>query len=186
MYKYINHLADKLKETKVTSLDSKEIELDRAIRISGDMANFTNKEGGKVIFIGNGGSAGISSHMAIDYSKNGGIRATSFNDGAALTCLGNDFGYEYVFSKQIEFHANEKDILIAISSSGNSKNILLAVEAARAKGIKVITLSGFGEGNLLRKLGDINFYIPDTNYGFVEIGHLTIIHAVLDINMGWE
>jgi D-sedoheptulose 7-phosphate isomerase len=134
----------------------------------------------RVIFVGNGGSAGIASHLAIDYSKNGGFAALAFNDGAALTCLGNDLGYEFVFSKQIELHGRPGDLLVAISSSGNSPNILNAVAAARAADMHVLTLSGFQADNRLRQLGNMNLYVPNGLYGFVEISHLAICHAFLD------
>ena len=94
-------------------------------------AHEAHNAGNKIIFIGNGGSAGIASHLAIDFSKNGGLRALAFNDPSALTCLGNDLGYENVFAKQLEFHARPGDLLIAISSSGTSPNILSAVKEAR-------------------------------------------------------
>jgi D-sedoheptulose 7-phosphate isomerase len=150
-----------------------------------DAAHAAHAGGYKVIFVGNGGSAGIASHMAIDFSKNGGIRSLAFNDGSALTCLGNDLGYENVFAKQIEFHGRGGDVLIAISSSGRSPNILSAVEAARRLGCTVVTLSGFSPDNPLRRLGDVNFYVDSSEYGFVETGHQALIHAMLDINLGW-
>jgi D-sedoheptulose 7-phosphate isomerase len=137
------------------------------------------------MFIGNGGSAAIASHMAIDYSKNGGIRSLAFNDGAALTCLSNDFGYEHVFSKQIELHARPGDLLIAISSSGKSLNILNAVDMAHEKGCFVVTLSGFSPDNPLRNFGDYNLFVDAKEYGFVEITHLSLCHAILDLAMGW-
>ncbi len=149
-------------------------------------ARATHAAGNKLIFVGNGGSAGISSHLAIDYTKNGGMRAQAFNDGAALTCLGNDLGYENIFAKQIEMHARAGDLLIAISSSGRSPNIIKAVEAARASQCQVMTMSGFGADNPLRRLGDVNFYVASGEYGFVEILHLTIGHAILDLAMGWQ
>ena len=142
--------------------------------------------GNKIIFVGNGGSASIASHMAIDYSKNGRLPAVSFNDGAALTCIGNDLGYENVFSEQIKLHAKQEDLLIAISSSGASKNILNAVAQARSMGCTIVTMSGFSEENPLRQLGDINWYVPSSEYGFVEITHLTLCHAILDNLMGWD
>jgi D-sedoheptulose 7-phosphate isomerase len=143
----------------------------------------TAATGHRLMFVGNGGSAGIASHMAIDYSKNGGMPATAFNDGAALTCLGNDYGYEHVFAKQIEFHARSGDALIAISSSGRSVNILNAVAAARRTGCAVVTLSGFTADNPLRRSGDVNFYVASGEYGFVEVAHLALIHAWLDLAM---
>ena len=139
----------------------------------------------KLMLIGNGGSAAISSHLANDLSKNGGLRSTAFNDGAVLTCLGNDYGYEHVFSKQIEWHARAGDLLIAISSSGKSPNILNGVRAAREKRCRVVTLSGFGEDNPLRKAGDVNFYVRSPYYGLVEVAHFSLLHAILDLDMGW-
>ena len=101
-----------------------------------------------------------------------------------LTCLANDLGYDKVFAKQIELYAQSGDLVIAISSSGRSANILNAVKAARAAKCEVISLSGFMPDNPLRGLGDINFYIDSDLYGFVEIGHLTICHAILDFICG--
>ncbi len=148
-------------------------------------ARAAHASGNKVMFIGNGGSAAIASHMAIDYTKNGGIRALAFNDGAALTCLGNDLGYAQVFARQIEMHARSGDLLIAISSSGNSANILAAVEAARGRGCAVVTFSGFRPDNKLRARGDYNLYVASEDYGFVEVAHLALNHAILDLAMGW-
>ncbi len=162
-----------------------ELSLGDAIGRFVTLARGVHETGNKVMFIGNGGSAGIASHMAIDYSKNGNIRSQAFNDSSALTCLGNDLGYENVFAKQIELHARPGDLLVAISSSGNSENILGGVDQARKTGCQVITLSGFGEDNRLRGLGDINFYVPSQEYGFVEITHLALCHAVVDFAMGW-
>ena len=135
----------------------------------------------KIIFIGNGGSAGIASHCATDYSKNGQVRSLALNDASTLTCLSNDFSYDEVFSKQIEYHGFDNDLLIAISSSGNSQNILNAVNMAKQRKMLTITLSGFHKNNSLKKLGDMNFYINSMEYGFVEILHLTVIHTALDL-----
>src|SRR5258705_10607321 len=118
--------------------------------------------------------------MATDYSKNGGVRSLALNDASMLTCLGNDLGYDRVFAKQIELHARPGDLVIAISSSGRSANILNAVKAARAVKCVVVTLSGFALDNPLRGVGDINVYVASDRYGFVEIGHLTICHAILN------
>jgi D-sedoheptulose 7-phosphate isomerase len=140
----------------------------------------------RVFFIGNGGSAAIASHMAIDWMKNGGFAASAFNDSALLTCLSNDLGYEQVFALPLRRHASRGDLLIAISSSGQSANILAGVEVARNNGVTVITMSGFSPDNPLRRCGNLNFYVPNQLYGFVEISHLTLCHAVLDIVMGWR
>lgn len=162
------------------------LNLDDAVAAFLAMAEKTKQERSRIFFIGNGGSAGICSHMATDWMKNGGFHALALNDAAVLTCLSNDLGYERVFAKQVEMHGREGDLLIAISSSGNSANILAAAEAARQAGMRLVTLSGFKPDNRLRPLGDVNFYVPDMSYGFVEISHLAICHAVLDLSMGWR
>lgn len=149
-----------------------------------EAAKRTQRDRTRVFFIGNGGSAGICSHMATDWMRNGGFSALALNDGAVLTCLGNDLGFEQVFAKQIQMHGRAGDLLIAISSSGNSPNILRGVEAARAAGMRVVTLSGFKPDNKLRRLGDVNFYVPSDRYGWVEISHLALCHAILDVSMG--
>ena len=139
------------------------------------------KTAAKILFIGNGGSAAISSHSANDYTKNGGLTALCFSDGAVLTCLSNDYGYELAFAKAVELYGLEGDLLVATSSSGASPNILNAVAAARAKGMAVVTLSGFLADNPLRALGDLNFYVPVSHYGYVELLHQIVLHAGLDL-----
>ncbi|HAM59185.1 MAG TPA: phosphoheptose isomerase, partial [Candidatus Rokubacteria bacterium] len=125
----------------------------------------------------------IASHQAVDYWKNGGMRAVAFNDPSLLTCVSNDFGYRHVFAKPIEMFADAGDALIAISSSGQSENILRGVEAARRARCRVITLSGFRPDNPLRRLGELNFWVPTDSYGHVEITHLAICHSVVDAIM---
>ncbi|MCK5179869.1 MAG: SIS domain-containing protein [Candidatus Omnitrophica bacterium] len=137
--------------------------------------------GKKLMFIGNGASAAIASHMATDFWKTNGIRAIAFNDPAGLTCISNDYGYKHVFEKPIEMFADPGDMLIAISSSGRSENILKAATMARAKKAAVITLSGFQKDNALSQLGDMNFYVPSDNYGFVEVVHHAICHSWIDV-----
>ncbi len=184
--KYIRNLAQCVLGTVVTDRSGDRIDLDEAIRSAGIEMQNVHDSGGRVMFIGNGGSAGVCSHMAVDYSKNGGIRATALNDPSVLTCISNDYGYEFVFSKQIEWHARRGDILVAISSSGQSANILNAVEVARDRGCKSYTLSGFSDQNPLRRLGDVNFFMSKSEYGFVEVGHLALLHGILDLHMGLD
>ena len=183
--RYFNTLAGLLRETEVTDASGKKLRLEEGCEYIRKESHASHDAGNKIMFVGNGGSAGIASHLAIDFSKNGGLRSTAFNDPSALTCLGNDLGYENVFAKQIDLHGRTGDLLIAISSSGRSPNILGAVKAARARGCKVATYSGFTENNDLRTVGDVNFFVRSKEYGFVEIAHLTLCHAVLDIDMGW-
>src|ERR1700730_9915971 len=180
---YFDTLFRVMRKAEFSAAGGNSITLDAAFEQVCDLCHGAHERGNKVMFIGNGGSMGIATHMAIDFSKNGGMRATAFGDGAALTCLGNDFGYESVFARQIEWHGRAGDVLIAISSSGTSSNILNGVRAARSQGAKVVTFSGFGEDNPLRSAGDVNFYVRATEYGFVEVAHQAILHAILDIDM---
>ncbi|MBI2934405.1 MAG: SIS domain-containing protein [Chloroflexi bacterium] len=155
----------------------------RGIEAAIEMVLSIAATGGKLVFIGNGGSAAIASHQAVDFWKNGGIPALAFNDPSLLTCLSNDCGYENVFQRPIEMFAAPGDLLVAISSSGRSPNILNGVTAGRLKQCRVITLSGFGEENPLRAMGDLNFYVPTISYGYTEIIHLSICHCILDTIM---
>lgn len=167
-------------EARVTDLSGKTIGLAAGFEHYINAALATRKHQAKLIFIGNGGSAGIASHLAIDHSKNGQLPAMAFSDASAITCLSNDYGYEHVFAKQIEYHARKDDLLIAISSSGKSINIINAVNEARRIGCGVITLAGFDPANPLNKLGDVNFYVDSKEYGYVEVSHIALIHSVLD------
>lgn len=137
--------------------------------------------GKKLIAIGNGGSAAIAIHTLVDYANAGGLRTVDLMSSAMLTCMANDYGYENVFAKPVELFAKEDDILFAISSSGKSPNILKACEAARFRKCCIVTFSGFNPDNPLRKLGNINFYVPSTHYGFVETAHQALIHCILDL-----
>jgi len=167
---------------KIKVNDAKEriVSFDKTISKIIELIVARNKEGNKIMLIGNGGSASIASHLATDFLKNAQTRAMAFNDSSLITCLSNDLGYEYVFEKPLGMLSQENDILFAISSSGKSKNILNATATAKKKGCFIITLSGFDRNNPLRKLGEINFYVPSHSYGYVEIIHLVICHLIVD------
>jgi len=134
----------------------------------------------RVIFIGNGGSNAICSHMMEDYMKMAGKQTLSFSDAALITCFANDYGYENAMAEWINFVYQDGDVLVAVSSSGESLNILNAVQKHRAKDGNVITISGFKRDNSLSKTGVVNFQTPIENYGIVECFHQVILHAILD------
>ena len=137
-----------------------------------------------IFLVGNGGSSAIAEHMAIDLTKNAGLRALAISGSPMLTTFSNDYGYEKVFQKALESFANKFDILIAISSSGASKNILNACKSARKKGMKIITFSAFKKNNPLRKKGDLNFWINSKAFGYVELIHNLLIHYINDRIIG--
>ena len=177
---YYRLLNDRINATRVTDGEGNTLSLEHGVARSCDLILDSTGAGGTVMFIGNGGSSSISSHMAIDFWKNGDMKSTAFNDFAQLTCLGNDCGYEHIFGKPIDMFANKGDVLVAISSSGRSPNIMAGVEAARNKQCSVITMSGFSPDNPLGASGDLNFHVPDGNYGPVEILHQSLCHCILD------
>jgi len=136
--------------------------------------------GGKIILAGNGASAAISSHVAVDLTKAAGVRAINFNEADLITCLANDFGYEHWVEKAIDFYADPKDVIILISSGGMSPNIVNAARKAKAKRLKLITLSGFRKDNKLSKLGDVNLWVNSSKYNIVETVHQSWLLAVVD------
>ena len=139
-----------------------------------------------VYFAGNGASAAMASHMAADTLKNGQLRAMAFNDPALLTAVSNDIAFENCFAESISRFGMQGDLLTTISSSGNSPNIIKAIEAARQQNMRVVTLSGMKPDNKSRMLGDVNFYVPAKTYGIVECAHQVLLHCWLDLYMGIE
>ncbi len=181
--KYYEDLSNLINSIRLTDNNGEKLEFYDGIEKVCDFIISQAGSGHKIVFIGNGASASISSHMSSDFWKNSGIRAVAFNDPALLTCISNDYGYEYVFEKPIEMFMDKGDILFAISSSGQSKNILNGTKAALSKECSIITLSGFKEDNPLSSMGKFNFYVPSQSYGPVEILHHSICHCILDIIM---
>ena len=143
------------------------------------------KSGGKLIIVGNGGSASISSHIAIDFTKACGIRSINFNEPNLLTCFANDFGFENWIAEAINFYADEQDSVIFISSSGKSQNMVLGAEKAKQNKLNsIITLTGFEKDNLLSSKGDINIWIDSKAYNFVENIHQIILLSIVDLIIG--
>lgn len=180
---YANALAAAMQDAQATDRDGRGVALDDVVRWTAATARSAHDAGCKLMFVGNGGSATTASHMATDYNKNGNLRTLSLNDSSMLTCLANDYSFADVFAKQVEFHARPGDLLVAISSSGKSPNILNAARTARTLGCTILTMSGFAADNPLRREGDMNVYLPSDFYGIVEIGHLALCHAILDYSM---
>lgn len=154
--------------------------IDNLIKIKSIFQN-TSKEGGKIIFAGNGGSAAMASHVAVDITKNTGVRAVTFNEYDLITCLANDYGYENWISKAIELYHNPKDIIVLISASGQSLNVLNAATKSKELGLTVITFSGFNANNPLHKLGDINLWVDSEVYNIVEMTHHIWLLAIVDM-----
>ena len=156
---------------------------DEGIRLLVEAFSVHKKRQAKLFFIGNGGSSAIASHMTADFMKNGGMNTYSLYDNAVTTCMGNDYGYEYIFSKPMEFLVRKNDLVVAISSSGNSPNIVNAIKTAKKKDATVVTFTGFRTDNAAKTLGDFNVYVPCEKYGVVESIHNLILQQIVDLIM---
>jgi D-sedoheptulose 7-phosphate isomerase len=134
--------------------------------------------GGNLFMVGNGGSAAVVSHILTDFINVAKLNARTLHESSLLSCMSNDYGYENSFSEPLSTLAREQDLLIAVSSSGRSANIHNAVKSIKKVGGRTITLSGFGEDNPLRSMGDLNVWLGSESYGLVEIGHLFYLHYI--------
>lgn len=177
---YINELIEKIKETQFIDENLCSGYDDGIKKLLGVFQEHKYLKSG-VFFIGNGGSSAVANHMTADFMKNGGMCTHSLYDTAVITCMGNDYGYEYIFSKPMDFLVKENDLVIAISSSGNSKNIINAIEVAKSKKAKVITFTGFKPDNKAKQMGDFNIYVPCEKYGIVESIHTIILQQIVDM-----
>ena len=134
----------------------------------------------KVIIVGNGGSAAMASHVSVDLTKMCKIRSINFNEADLLTCFSNDYGYENWVQKALSFYADKGDLLICISSSGQSKNIINAARFAKKMGCKVLTLTGFDQKNEVKKTGHINLWLNSKNYNLIEMTHHIWLLSIVD------
>ena len=134
----------------------------------------------KVILVGNGGSAAMASHVSVDLTKMCKIRAINFNEADLLTCFSNDYGYENWVQKALSSYADKGDLLICISSSGESKNIINGAKFAKKIGCKVVTLTGFDKKNKVRKIGHINLWLNSKNYNLIEMTHHIWLLSIVD------
>ena len=151
---------------------------------SAEKIELVSQKGKKLIIAGNGGSAAMASHVSVDFTKAAGIKSINFNEADLLTCFSNDYGYERVFEKAIEFYGDKGDLVILISSSGCSKNILNAARRAKELRMAVITFSGFKNDNPLRRLGDINFWVDSKAYNIIEMTHHVWLLSIVDYIIG--
>jgi D-sedoheptulose 7-phosphate isomerase len=145
-----------------------------------DLIRATDREGRKVILVGNGGSAAIAGHLTVDLVKAAGIRAVNFNDPSLITCFGNDYGYDRWVAEALKAHGDPGDLVILISSSGESDNILNAAATAEELGLRQLVLSGFSPANRLRSHGEVSLWVDSSSYNHVENAHQIWLLAVVD------
>ena len=144
----------------------------------------TRDNGKKAIIAGNGGSAAIASHVSIDLTKQAGIKTVNFNEASLITCFANDYGYENWIAYALNFYTNEGDLVILISSSGKSKNMINGAIEAKRKGVSVITFTGFEQKNPLSLYGDPAFWVDSSAYNVIENTHQIWLLLVADLVKG--
>lgn len=176
----VHILGECLERLTVWDADGKGMEPDRGFDSWVGQVLHIRQRKGTVFFIGNGASASMASHFATDLAKTARIRTQTFYDLSLLTAVGNDLCFEEIFSHPLKLCMARGDMLVAISSSGGSPNILLGVEQALEMGGYVVTHSAMKPENRLRKMGMINFYVPTETYGLAESSHSAILHHWMD------
>jgi len=169
-----------ISQVAVTNGTGQALETEAGLQQCLDMLARVKRDQKCLYVVGNGGSAAVAAHVVNDFVNCGKIRASVLHDSSLLTCMANDYGYENAYARIVENQAREGDLLVAISSSGQSENIRKAVEAISQRGGETITLSGFKPDNPLRSMGALNLWLNSRDYGFVEIGHLFLLHHLID------
>lgn len=177
---FCEEISDGVNGTRVTAFGN-EVDLDEALDQCIKLIRQTCEKGGMLFFCGNGASCTIAEHMSHDWFQNGKINTYTCSETAHITAISNDLSYEDVFSYRIGRILGERDILITISSSGNSPNIVKAIAAAKDNGALTITFSGMKPDNRSRATGDVNFWVPLDTYGLVETAHALLLHEILDV-----
>ncbi|MBQ6599421.1 MAG: SIS domain-containing protein [Lentisphaeria bacterium] len=173
---YCRNIQELLKGLAVTDGSGRELDRDEAFHQLKERTLMVRAEHKTIYCIGNGASASIASHFSADMAKNGKLHTEVFSDLALLTAISNDMGYEEVFAEPLRRRGVAGDLLTAISSSGNSPNVVRAAECAHQLGLEVITFTAMGPDNRLRHLGDLNFYFPAKTYGDAESVHGAVLH----------
>ncbi len=137
--------------------------------------------GNKLIFAGNGASASISSHAATEFTQHAKVRSVCFNDHNLITAFANDYGYENWVARALEAYADSGDVVVLISSSGCSPNIVKAANFAKNKNLRVVSFTGFSPENPLRKIGEPSLWVDSTAYNVVECTHLIWVLAAANL-----
>jgi D-sedoheptulose 7-phosphate isomerase len=187
--KYIEYINKGLSDS-VCKLNGKEVSMENFFRSTTDFLTNKVKNKGKIYFFGNGASASFSNHMALDWSKNGGILSFSLSDSSMLTALANDYSFEDSFVEFLKINnPTNNDLVITTSSSGNSPNIVSVLNYCLTNNITTLGLSGLKENNKSVQLCTYSLFVPMKTYGMVECIHQVFHHLLLDKYMDineWE
>lgn len=178
---YFDLIYKKLSHMDVTDREGRRLSVDEGLELWAEQARHVKEDtDGLIFFCGNGASASMAEHMSHDWFQNAVVNTTTCAEISHVTAISNDIGYEDVYAYRIRRIISDKDIVVGISSSGNSPNIVKAIAAANENGAFTITLSGKKPDNELRGMGNLNFYVPLETYGEVESAHAVLLHGALD------
>ena len=181
--KEINFLEKYFNEIK--SLISPNLENIKKLILAKNIIIDARKSKNKILIFGNGGSAAIASHFSVDLTKNAKVRCVNFNEADLITCFSNDYGYKKWIEKTIQYYGNKNDVLIVVSSSGESENIINGCKMAKKmKFKKIITFSGNSKKNNLSKLGNLNFWVDSKAYNQIENVHQIWLLSLVDLIIG--
>jgi D-sedoheptulose 7-phosphate isomerase len=178
--KNVDEIAKYLLSPRASDGDAQPLDIDVAFARWTDWTVQIRERKRTIFLIGNGASASMASHVAADLAKNAHVHTEVFTDLALITAIANDLSFQEIFSEPLKRRLVPGDMVVAISSSGRSANILQAVQTTRKMGGKVVTLSAMQRDNPLHSLGDLNFHIPAPSYGMAETCHAAILHYWID------
>jgi len=149
-------------------------------KILDKLKSYDKTTSGNVWIFGNGGSHATSSHIATDFTKNTKIKMQTISDADQITCFSNDYGFKNWISTALKRYSSKKDLVILVSSSGNSQNMINAAKFCKKNKIFLITFTGFDKKNMLNPYGDLSIWIDSKSYNFVELAHLQILTYLVD------
>lgn len=177
---YVNSINNGLIESTF-KINQKKIDGDAFFEKLVGYTNEVELNKGRIFFFGNGASASFSNHMALDWSKNGGVLSICLSDSAMLTALANDYNFDGCFLEFLKIYKpTSNDLIVTTSSSGNSKNVVNVLEYCKESNIRTFGFSGLNEGNKTEKLADFSLFVPMKTYGMVECIHQVFHHLWLD------
>ena len=180
----VSTLAELLNTLEVTDAGGTQLDVEAGFSRWVELTRAIREAEGTIYFVGNGASASMASHFSADLAKNAKVHTQVFTDPALVTAIGNDMGYEHVFSEPLRRRAQAGDMLVAISSSGRSPNIVQAADMAAELGMHLVGLSAMAPDNPLRQAGTLSFYVAASSYGNAETSHAAILHHWLDAMLG--
>lgn len=180
-HEYVTSMSNMLAMVSFRLANGREIGPENGFRLWVQLTRELRRKRHTVFLIGNGASASMASHVAADLAKNAHVHTEVFSDLSLITAISNDMGYEHVFSEPLLRRAKKGDMLVAISSSGKSPNILAATSVARRMKLSVVTLSAMGANNPMRRAGTLNIYVAGRTYGNAESCHAALLHHWMDL-----